>query len=89
MLTKGVKGRLAGGVQEQVEIGPITGAGQWRPYHAWGKGVVAKPCRSPDGFPGRQGIRKLCRSSVAQCRELKLLTHAIVFIDGSKFKGEQ
>jgi len=88
VLTKGVKGRLAGGVQEQVEIGPITGAGQWRPYHAWGKGVVANLADLQMDFPGRQGIRKLCRSSVAQCREFKL-THAIVFIDGSKFKGEQ
>jgi hypothetical protein len=34
-----------------------------------------------------QGIRNVCRRFVILCRELKLFTHAIVAIDGSKFKA--
>jgi transposase len=34
-----------------------------------------------------KGIRNVCRRFVTLCRELKLFTHAIVAIDGSKFKA--
>lgn len=34
-----------------------------------------------------QGIRNACRHFVMLCRELKLLTQAVVAIDGSKFKA--
>src|SRR5437867_9415003 len=33
------------------------------------------------------GIRNVCRRFVVMCRELKLFAHAIVAIDGSKFKA--
>ena len=33
------------------------------------------------------GIRNVCRQFVILCRELKLFTHAVVAIDGSKFKA--
>lgn len=33
------------------------------------------------------GIRNVCKRFVGLCRELKLFTHAIVAIDGSKFKA--
>ena len=33
------------------------------------------------------GIRNVCRRFVVLCRELKLFSHAIVAIDGSKFKA--
>jgi len=33
------------------------------------------------------GIRNVCRRFVALCRELKLLTQAVVAVDGSKFKA--
>src|ERR1700752_3329668 len=33
------------------------------------------------------GIRNVCRRFIILCRELKLFTHAIVAIDGSKFKA--
>jgi len=33
------------------------------------------------------GIRNVCRRFIALCRDLKLFTHAIVAIDGSKFKA--
>src|SRR5205823_721018 len=33
------------------------------------------------------GIRNVCRRFVVMCRELKLLAHAIVAVDGSKFKA--
>ena len=34
-----------------------------------------------------KGIRNVCRRFVLLCRELKLFTHAVVAIDGSKFKA--
>ena len=34
-----------------------------------------------------RGIRNACRRFVVLCRELKLLTQAVVAIDGSKFKA--
>jgi hypothetical protein len=34
-----------------------------------------------------EGIRNMCRRFVMICRDLKLLTHAVVAIDGSKFKA--
>jgi transposase len=34
-----------------------------------------------------RGIRNVCRRFVALCRELKLFSHALVAIDGSKFKA--
>ena len=33
------------------------------------------------------GIRKVCRRFVVLCRELKLLSQALVVIEGSKFKA--
>jgi transposase len=33
------------------------------------------------------GIRNVCKRFVALCRQLKLFTHAVVAIDGSKFKA--
>src|SRR6202008_4522805 len=33
------------------------------------------------------GIRNVCKRFVGLCRDLKLFTHAIVAIDGSKFKA--
>src|SRR6187551_2654424 len=34
-----------------------------------------------------KGIRNVCRRFVLLCRQLKLFTHAIVAVDGSKFKA--
>src|SRR6187455_333887 len=34
-----------------------------------------------------KGIRNACRRFVLMCRQLKLFTHAIVAVDGSKFKA--
>src|SRR5678816_3462954 len=40
-------------------------------------------CRRDNG----KGIRNACRRFVLMCRQLKLFTHAIVAVDGSKFKA--
>ena len=42
-------------------------------------------CRLPQGQ--RLAIRAVCGQFVGLCRELKLFTHAVVAIDGSKFKA--
>ena len=34
-----------------------------------------------------RGIRNVCKSFVAMCRQLNLFTHAVIAIDGSKFKA--
>jgi len=49
----------------------------------WLLGRLAPDFRRDNG----SGIRNVCRQFVVLCRELNLFTHAVVAIDGSKFKA--
>jgi hypothetical protein len=50
-------------------------------------GRLAPDFRTIADFRRGNGIRNVCRRFVTLCRELKLLSEAVVTIDGSKFKA--